>query len=574
MAGASLGSRFQVGPWTVCADECRIRSATRDAHLRPLLMDLLVLLASRAGAVVTKDEIFDRVWQRQFVTESALTRSIAELRASLGDTLKPPHYIETVSKRGYRLLAPVVACQERSRPRVAVLPFENLGHGPDEDSLADGLVDTLIAALGRRPELRVISRQSVLHLKRAQAAIAEIARELGVDALVTGTILRAGTRLRVSVQLVQVAPEQQLWADHYDSGADDVLELQDRLAERVVHAVSGALTPAPPAVSADRAATRAARMAYSEARLSSESMTPAALASSVEQLHGVIKTDPFFAPAYHDLAVNLVTMGFWGHLPPARAYSDAEEAASLGLALDDSLSEGHVALAYVRWLNDWDSAAAEREFRHAVSLNPSSASAHLSYALFLAAVRRNSTHAIQQVTATLRMDPLSPMTAALCGWIFLFVGDLDGASRQAMRALALHPDALHAHYVLGWVAGRRDDWPGAVEHFEEALAVSRESHSLAYLGHALARGGRRDDAVALLNELKTRRQHERVSPYCFAVWHAGAGETDEAFAYLEQCYEHRESRIFWLPVTPASDLLRGDPRFDAFLERLGVAVPD
>jgi tetratricopeptide (TPR) repeat protein len=315
-------------------------------------------------------------------------------------------------------------------------------------------------------------------------------------------------------------------------------------------------------------------MAYSEARLSSESMTPAALASSVEQLHGVIKTDPFFAPAYHDLAVNLVTMGFWGHLPPARAYSDAEEAASLGLALDDSLSEGHVALAYVRWLNDWDSAAAEREFRHAVSLNPSSASAHLSYALFLAAVRRNSTHAIQQVTATLRMDPLSPMTAALCGWIFLFVGDLDGASRQAMRALALHPDALHAHYVLGWVAGRRDDWPGAVEHFEEALAVSRESHSLAYLGHALARGGRRDDAVALLNELKTRRQHERVSPYCFAVWHAGAGETDEAFAYLEQCYEHRESRIFWLPVTPASDLLRGDPRFDAFLERLGVAVPD
>jgi len=353
MAGASLGSRFQVGPWTVSADECRIRSAGRDAHLRPLLMDLLVLLASRAGAVVTKSEIFDRVWQRQFVTESALTRSIAELRASLGDTLKPPRFIETVSKRGYRLLAPVVACQERSQPRVAVLPFENLGHGPGEDSLADGIVDTLIAELGRQPELRVIARQSVLHLRRAQGPIAEIARELGVDALVTGTILRAGARLRVSVQLVQVAPEQQLWADHYDFGADDALELLDRLAGRVVQAVSDALAPAPPTVSNDGAATRAARMAYSQARLSAESMTPAGLAGSVEQLHDVIKADPFFAPAYHDLAVNLVTMGFWGHLPPARAYSDAEEAASLGLALDDSLSEGHVALAYVRWLKHW-----------------------------------------------------------------------------------------------------------------------------------------------------------------------------------------------------------------------------
>lgn len=574
MPTVSLGARFRVGPWTVLADECRISSPGRDVHLRPLLMDLLVLLASRADAVVSKDAIFESVWQRQFVTDSALTRSVAELRAHLGDTLRPPRFIQTVSKRGYRFVAPVHACDERPSPRVAVLPFANLGLAPGDECVADAIVDALITSLGKRAELRVISRQSVLHLKHAQAAIPEIARELRVDAVVTGTVQHVGPRVRVLAQLTQVAPEHQLWAESYESDFGDVLGVEDQVADAVARAVAGALAPAPPvdAPAGDEVSSRTARLAYARARETSAALTPAALEASVEHLHRAIKADPLFAPAYHELAATLASMGFWGYLSPAEAFNSAEEAAAIATTLDDSLSTGHVALALVRWMKDRDLRGAEDELRRAVSLNSSNETAHLAYALFLSTVKGDRERALREVALAIDADPMALATTSTAGWIFLFVGDCARASAQAQHALSMFPGALHGHYVLGWASGRSGRWSEAVAHFEASVRLSRDPISVGYLGHALGRAGRRPEAVALLDELRAREMHERVPPYALAVLHAGLGEVDQAFARLAQCDEERESRVFWLAVIPASDPLRADPRFDAYLARLGLPV--
>lgn len=238
------GPVFKVGRWTVIADECRIRDTGVDLHLRPQLMDVLVLLAARAGSVVTKDDLLQYVWKREFVSESSLTRSIAELRALLGDTGSPPTIIETIPKRGYRLLAAVDPCRAAAKPCVAVLPFEHLCGPPEGDALVEGLVDAIITQLCRHRGLRAISRQSVLHLRGSQRAIGEVAREVGADAVVTGTVQRAGDRVRVSAQLIKAAPEEELWGDTYDTHRGDILALEDRLSKTIADAVAAALVPA------------------------------------------------------------------------------------------------------------------------------------------------------------------------------------------------------------------------------------------------------------------------------------------------------------------------------------------
>jgi DNA-binding winged helix-turn-helix (wHTH) protein/tetratricopeptide (TPR) repeat protein len=576
MSAAALGTAFRIGSWTVFPDECRIRNSGGDVHLRPQLMDVLVLLAAHAGTVVSKDDLLHQVWKRQFVSESSLTRAVAELRAHLGDTSSPPRLVETIPKRGYRLLAPVEPCGAISKPCVAVLPFEDLGGSAGDDCLAEGIADALITELGKVRSLRTISRQSVLHFRGARCAIADVARELGAGAIVTGTIQRTGARTRVSAQLVQAVPEEELWAESYESDRGDILALQHRLSAVIARAVALALVPA--AVlprPAGPQAPPAAWLAYARARTTFPAMTPEAFREGLACLRGAIDADPMFAPAYDELAATLVSMGFSGHAPPMQAYTDAEEAASIALGLDDSLSNGHAALALVRWLKDRDFVTCEAELRQAVALNPSNERARLVAALYHATVTRDRDRAVDHLRAALEADPVSPFTASIAAWIHLFLDDCDEATAQAKRAVALQPEVLHSHYVLAWVAARLGNWPASIAHMQDAVRVSRDPVSLAYLGHALARAGRHDEARRLLAEVRARQRTSYVPPFCFVVLHAGLGERDEAFEWLVRACADGESRIFWLPLTPAADPLRDDPRFEAFVQQLhqGLQAP-
>lgn len=569
MVGA-FGRRFRVGGWTVHVDEGRIRSATSEHHVRPLVMDLLVALARERGQVVSKDTLLASVWQGRFINESALSRTVAELRETLGDDTAEPTFIETVAKRGYRLLAPVEPLAEADHKRLVVLPFLNLSHNPEEQYFADGVADSLSVELGRFTDLRVISHQSARHLRETTKSVPEIARELRVDAVVEGSALRAEDRIRVTVRLVQPDPVEQLWADCYDVQLRDVLALQARLARVIAEHVRATLVQGePPRRASWTSVDPEVHLTYLKARHHWNRWTPDGLSKGLEYLEEAIDADPGYAPAYAGLANCLTAIGLWAHKPSAPLYAKAKEAASLAVALDDSLSSGHVALGLVRWLLDWDLPGSDEELRRGIASRPSNEFARLAYALYLMAARRQPADAIEQVHAALDLDPISLNTNFCAAWVLLFAGKPDAALRQAQRTLDLHPDALHGHYVRGWALGAQGQWEDALGAFEAAAAVSRSVPSLAYLGHAYARTGQEGRARAFLEELEALRLHdEYVPPISLATIHAGLGDAGETFSWLDRAVTERDGRLFWLVLMPVLDRVRGDPRLNALIDCL------
>ena len=568
--GRTPGPEFRAGEWLVRPGECRIVNAQGEVHLRPMLMDLLVLLAARPGQVVPKDEILDRLRSSQFVSESALTSDIAELRRLLGDSRAKPRYIETVPKKGYRLVASVVR-SARPEPRLAVLIFENLNRDPEQDYFAEGISDALITELGNIASLRVISRQSVLRFKGTTQSLPEIARELRVDSVIEGSVLHAGSRCRISAQLVQVDPERHLWAQSYECAITEILPVQNRIARSVAEAVQAVLTPKDLArLSRTAPVNPEAHLAYLKGRYNLSQWTRDGIARGFQLLHRATEIDPDYAPPYVQLAEGLVVLGYWGHMPPQQAYTQARQAAAKALALDDLLSDAHTFLGSASWLLDWDLDRCERESRQAVELNPSSQIAHLFYANFLITARDRREEGIREATLALELDPLSVSTNFQFAYMLLFAGEYERARTHAVSTLETSPDCLHAWYARGWAETGLHEYGAAVASFEKAAALSRDPFSLAYLGHALGRVGQISEARVILDELRGRRAGEDLAEFIFALVFAGLGEHDATFAALEKCYAERDGRLFWMQVVPCFYPLRSDARFADLARRLGL----
>jgi len=541
-----------------------------EVRLRPMLMDLLVLLAARAGQVVRKDEILDRLRDSQFVSESALTSDVAELRQLLGDSRSKPRYIETVPKRGYRFIAPVIR-SARTEPRLAVLIFENLNRDPEQDYFAEGISDALITELGNIPSLRVISRQSVLRYKGTTKSLPEIAGELKVDDIIEGSALYSHSRFRVSAQLVQADPERHLWTQSYECAITNILRVQNRIARSIAEAVQAALTPKDLArLSRTEPVNPEAHLAYLKGRYYLSQWTRDGIARGFQLLHRATEIDPDYAPPYVQLAEGLVVLGYWGHMPPQQAYTQAKEAAVKALDLDDLLSDAHTFLGDTSWLLDWDLDRCEREMRRAVELNPSSQLAHLFYANFLITARNQREEGVREATLALELDPLSVSTNFHFAYMLLFAGEYERARAQTVSTLERSPDCLHAWYARGFAEIGLRQYGAAVTSFEKAVALSADPFSLAYLGHALGRAGQTDRARAILNDLRARRAGEDLAEFIFALVYIGLAECDAAFESLEKCYAERDGRLFWLQVVPCFHPLRGDPRFADLARRVGL----
>jgi TolB-like protein len=572
-SAAAPRSAFRVGEWTLHPDACRLSRAGEDRYLRPKLVELLALLASHPHEVLTKDRILDQVWQTRFVSESVLTRNVAELRDRLGDDARPPRYIETIPRRGYRLVADVSRLRAFAQPTLAVLPFENLTRDPEEEYFADGVTDALITELARISGLRVISRQSVLRYKASRASMGDIARELGVDAVVEGAALRAGSRVRVTVQLIQTEPERHLWADTFECELSDVIGLQARIAKTAAESVQGVLTPDDRSrLQRETRIDADAHLAYMKARHLLWTWNPQSVSRALEYIAVALQKAPAFGPAYGVLADCLVTLGFWGFVPPREAYTQAKHAALQALAFDPEHAESRAALGTTIWQLEWDLDGAERELRRAVTQGPSSEIARLSLAMFLVVVRAAREEAEPHVREALALDPLSMATNFGVAWFRLFTGEYGAAIEQARRTLEMHPHALHAQYVIGWASlalGR----PGeAASAFELAAAVTRDPLSLAYLAVARGRQGLADAAAQIVDEMEGRRGSELVPAFALALASAAAGRTDAAFSWLDRCLDERDSRLFWLRIRPFFDELRGDARFDELLSRVNHAA--
>ena len=566
---------FRFGPFGADPRTRELRKGGVRVRLRDKSFQVLIALLEHPGDVVTRDELRRRLWpQGVFVDfENSLNSTVNRLREVLGDSTAKPRFIETVPRVGYRFVGPVEP-QRPAQPTLAVLPFENLNHDAGQDFFADGVTDALITALGGVSTLRVISRQSVLHLRGTQETVPEIARELKADVIVEGALLQAGGRIRITAQLVQARPERHLWAKGYECAAGDILTVQGEVAQAIAEAVQVALAPTEKQrLSRPRPVNPEAYRAYLMGRHHMGQWSRQSFERALDCFRDALARDPAHAPAYAHMADCYALLGYWGHLPFREAYQQAKQAALKALALDDTLSSAHWAFAWATWVCDWNLAACEAETLRAIQLNPSDEHAHAVYSVFLITTSDNPARAVSEMKLALDLDPLSHYVNANMAWIYLFVRDYENAVAQALRTLDLFPGSLLALQGLGLAELCRSRYAEAAAALEKAAAISHDPFSTAYLGVAHARRGDRDLAGSLLQQLLQRSQREPVPPRCFVFLYASLGEQDRALEWLENAYAARDTGLFWLRVMPLYDPLRGTARFNEMLRRMGLSSP-
>ncbi len=571
----TTSGRVAFGAFELDLESGTLQKSGRVRKLRPQPARVLCLLVSQAGRTVSRDEIRRLLWDDStFVNyDTGVDYCVHRIRSVLGDDARAPRYVETLPRRGYRFIAPVRHERSFAEPTVAVLPFANLNGDPDRDYFADGVTDALITELARIPAVRVISRQSVLHLKGSRLKLDEIARDLGVNGVVEGAVLHEGRRVRVSAQLILMDPERHAWAQSYDCDLSDLLATQREAARTIAGRVAAALRPGgaelPPGESGKPVAPGITET-YLKARADFDKMTAEGIGNALRHFREMNLKAPDFAPGLALHAACLFMLGYWGHAPSSEVYPGAKHLALQALAVDDGLATAHLVLAWMDLLLDWDLDAALREARRAIELSPSDTDAHAFHSTLLCFVGDRS-EAMREVQYALRLGPTSLLANQYAAWMFLHVGQHARAEAQARRTIELFPDSLQPFFVLGWSAwyqGRAED---AVAALEKALGHSREALSLSYLGHVYGRLGRTDEARRLLRELEELRTRGQGPPTAFAVLHAGLGEIDAAFEWLEAAYRLRDGTLFWLPGAPGLDPLHPDARFAALVRRVGVS---
>jgi TolB-like protein len=573
-------------------------------------VEVLDLLLERPGRVVTREELHQKLWPKTtFVDfEHGLNDAVKRLRVALGDSADKPRFVETVPRRGYRFIYPVegavplassVPVQRRWKqtlllvalpvllaallvlnvgglrqrlfgpaPKpitsIAVLPLQNLSDDPEQEYFADGMTDALIGELAQISALRVISRQSVMRYKGTDKPLPEIAREMNVDAVVEGSVLRAGERIRVTAQLIEAKPEQHLWGESFDRDLVDVLALHSDVARAIAGKIRIAVTP--------EEQTRLA---------SARPVNPVAYEAYLKgRYEEAITHDPSFAAAYAQLAIARLDGAIYDEaltregIETARA--EARATAAKAVALDDSSSEAHATLGWLAfWRLDWKSA--ESEFRRAIELDPSKPGHHHGYGYYLMARGR-----IGEATAELRraqeLDPLSAGWHVAIHAPFYRTGRYDEAIAELQKGLAMNPNMPGALLQLGKNYMKKGMSEEGLATFQKAmdLYVDRwgepDPEYLAYLVWGYAGSGRKSEALKVLEEMTAVAKRRYVFPMHFVTAYVGLGEKDMALLWLERAYEERSADVGWLTTLAnrVYDPLRADPRFKSVLRRMNL----
>ncbi|HEY3203865.1 MAG TPA: protein kinase, partial [Thermoanaerobaculia bacterium] len=451
---------------------------------------------------------------------------------------------------------------------LAVLPLENLSRDPEQEYFADGMTEELIATVSQISALRVISRTSVMQYKAARKPLPEIARALNVDAVVEGSVLLSGNRVRVTAQLIQARGDRHLWAKSYERDLREVLSLQGEVARAIAQEIQAKLTPQEQAsLSATRPVDSEAHEAYLKGRYSLNKSTEESIRKAIEYFNQAIAKDPGSGRAYAGLADSYSALRSV-YAAPREVMPKAKAAAIKAVELDEKLPEAHVSLANVKFFYDFDWPGAEKEFQRALELNPNSADAHEAYATYLAAMERHA-EAATHIERAERLDPLSLLVLTDAAWVFYCAREYDQAIEASRKAVDLDQRFWPAYTYLGLAYEKKGRFAEAIAALEKARELDDNPTILEMLGGAYAASGRRDDARKVLGELTERSKKGYVCPYEVATVYVGLGEKDSALRWLEKAEEDRADCVPWMRPDPKLDPLRSDPRFRELLRRVG-----
>ena len=570
-----LSSRIaRFGAFEADLETGELRKQGLRIRLPEQVFQVLAMLLDRPGEIVTRAELRDHLWPHDtFVDfDHGLNKAVNRLRDALSDSATNPRFVETVARRGYRLIVPVtgrdkvgIKADAQPRVRLAVLPFENLSPDPDQEFFSDGLTEEMISELGRLNPLRlgVIARTSAMQYKRTTKRIDEIGRELDVDYILEGSVRRAGARIRITAQLIKVQDQTHLWAESYNRELADIFQVQHEVARRVATSLAFELLPGksvPHAVPSPEA-----HEAYLKGRFIWNKGTDTWVA--IQCFQNAIERDPEYSLAHSALADCYGRLAWFGELLPREAGARAEKAANRALEVDDQLGEGHCSLALVRFWFDWNWAQAEAEFRLAIALKPNYAAAHNWYAAYLNVMGRFA-EAIAEHNVAEEWDPLSLTIAMSRADPYYFSRKYSLAIENLKRVLEREPNFYPAHYNLGRAYARNGMYLEALDAFKTAAQLSRVRQADAAVAYTYALAGKVREARKIEKELVEFAATNYLPAPQMALISLGLGDAPAALHRLEQGLEERSCLMIYLKADPLYDDLRSQPRFNNLLVRM------
>jgi TolB-like protein/Flp pilus assembly protein TadD len=547
-------------------------------RLEEKLFQILELLLERAGHVVTRRTLREKLWPDTVVAyEHGLNTAVNKLRDLLGDSAQSPRFVETLPRLGYRFIAPVFKAEKAAtaaaKKMLAVLPFENLSSDAEQEYFVDGLTEEMISQLGQlNPKrLGVIARTSSIQYKATKKSIVEIADELKVEYVMEGSVRREGNRVRVTAQLIETRDQTHLWSTSYDRDLREVLNVQCDVARRVGRALSIELLSGD--ASKSPAFDPAAHEAYLRGRFYFGQRSEEGLKKAIASFESALSIEPSCARSLSGVADCCGLLCWFGALSPQEAGPRSAAAAARAIAIDPSLSEPHASLGLAKFWYEWDWQSAESEFLRAIELNPSYASAHQWYASYLNAMGRIDEAQAEQRSAR-ELDPHSLILNMSAADPFFYGRQFDRAVEHLLALLEQEPRFFPAHFNLGRAYVQMGRYDKAVAAFEKAVEFSGNREGRPALAHAYALAGRINEARSILQELMENSGGRYMASPMIARVHLGLGETDKALDWLSRGLDEHSYWMIFLKMDPVYDALRPHPRFQDLLKGIGFAAAD
>jgi TolB-like protein/Flp pilus assembly protein TadD len=589
---------YQFGPFHLDAAERKLLRDGQPVPLSPKVFDTLIAFVENPGRLIQKDELMTALWPDTFVGEGTLARNISDLRKALRDASGGATYIETVPKIGYRFVARVTVADKtdsmlivhrRTKSRVlveeeipeshsigsiAVLPFNSLTAGDVDDYLPLGLADALITRLTKIRRIGVRPTSAIARYVGSRTNPIVVGQEIGVDSVLDGNIQRAGDRIRVTVQLVNVSDGSVLWAEKFDERFTEIFAVEDSISEQVARAVVLELTADERKLLRKRYTDNTdAYQLYLKGRYHWNKRATESLNKGLDYFKQAIALDPGFASAHSGMSDSYTLLVVREAVSPAEGFAKAKSAAAMALEIDEEFAEAHASMGHAM-LHNWEWDEAEVELRKAIERNPGYPSAHHWYSEHLTAMGRCD-ESIAELKLAAGLDPLSLIISADLGRAFYYAREYDQLMKQEAKTLELDPNFWLSHINLGRSYIQKGMHTEAISELQRACELSvGNTESRSFLGYAYAAAGRRDYALETLRELEEQSKHSYVPPYHLAIIHAGLGKKERALEWLERAFENHAVDLFTLKVEPMFDSLRSDPRFEDLLRRVGLIPPD